>query len=118
MIRAVDFIGMDGYPYFQGATINDAARVFWESVGATKAAVQRVKPGTPVWVTETSWPVSGANFGAAVPSVANAQRYWKEVACGAFPQISTFWYAYQDYNANPSFGVIGRDQNPVHDLRC
>lgn len=109
---------MDGYPYFQGATIDDAPRVFWESVDATKAAVDRVKPGTPTWITETSWPVSGPNFGASVPSLQSAERYWKEVGCGATAQMNVFWYSYEDWNASPSFGIIGRDQNPVHDMGC
>jgi hypothetical protein len=48
--------------------------VFWQSVQATKNAVDRVSPGKWVWVTETGWPVSGANFGAGVASVKNARK--------------------------------------------
>jgi exo-beta-1,3-glucanase (GH17 family) len=62
------------YPYFQGSSIGDAANVFWKSVQDTKNAVDRVSPGKWVWVTETGWPVSGANFGAGVASVKNARK--------------------------------------------
>lgn len=53
VIRAADFIGMDGYPYFQGSSIEDAANVFWQSVDATRNAVNQISPGKWVWVTET-----------------------------------------------------------------
>ena len=133
VITACDFIGMDGvshsilvvpeciantsqYPYFQGAAIGDASDVFWQSVDATRTAVGKVSPGKWVWVTETGWPVSGPNDGAAVPSVKNAQTYWRSVACKAFTSVHIFWYAYQDYSASPSFGVFGSNGNAIYDL--
>ncbi|KAK5170347.1 uncharacterized protein LTR77_004934 [Saxophila tyrrhenica] len=112
VIAASDFLGMDGYPYFQNAAIADAASVFWDSVQAT----QNVAGGKPVWVTETGWPVSGPNSGAAVPSVANAKKYWNQVACQAFKEIPIFWYAYQDFGASPSFGIFGKGGKKIYDL--
>lgn len=49
VIDACDFLGMDGYPYFQNSAIGDASDVFWQSVTDTKNAAG----GKPVWVTET-----------------------------------------------------------------
>ena len=49
VVTACDFIGMDGYPYFQNSAIANAPSVFWDSVTATKNAAQ----GKPVWITET-----------------------------------------------------------------
>ena len=49
VVAACDFLGMDGYPYFQSAAIKDAASVFWQSVTDTTNAAQ----GKPVWITET-----------------------------------------------------------------
>lgn len=49
VVDACDFLGMDGYPYFQNAAIGDAAAVFWKSVEDTENASK----GKPVWVTET-----------------------------------------------------------------
>ncbi len=118
MILACDFVGMDGYPYWQGATPDQFRSVFWASVQATRDVVHRVKPGTWVWITETGQPVSGAPFGYSVPSVASAQSYWKEVACEAFRGAHVFWYAYQDWTSDPSFGVIGQDGQPIYDLSC
>ena len=118
VIKACDFVGTDGYPYFQAATESNGYNVFWDSVQNVRNVVNNVKPGTWVWITETGWPATGKNFGAAVPSVSNAQMYWKSVACAAFAQAHTFWYTLQDYTSNPSFGVVGADFKPLYDLSC
>ncbi|KAF1816483.1 glycoside hydrolase family 17 protein [Eremomyces bilateralis CBS 781.70] len=118
VIQASDFVAHQGYPYWQGADIANSASVYWASVQATRDVVNAVKPGTWVWMTETGWPVTGDDFGAAQASVWNAQEYWKQVACEAFNEGHTFWYAYQDYTSTPSFGVIGQDGNPLYDLTC
>lgn len=118
VIRACDFVGMDGYPYYQNANINDAYNVFWQSVQDTRNVVNRVKPGTWVWITETGWPVSGPTMGAAVASQSNAQQYWSQVACSAFKDAHTFWFDLQDYTSNPSFGLVDRDFNPVINMAC
>ena len=83
-----------------------------------KDAVNKVKPGISVWITESGWPVTGDKFGNSVPSKANAQAYWKSVACSAFENAHTFWYSYQDYKSNPSFGVIGSNGKAIYDLKC
>ena len=118
VIQACDFVGTDGYPYFQSSDISDASNVFWESIDNVRNTVNSVKPGTWVWIAESGWPVSGDNYGAAVPSVDNAKTYWSEVACSAFESVHTFWYAYQDYTESPSFGIIGSNGQPVYDLTC
>ncbi|KAK5136659.1 hypothetical protein LTR08_002312 [Meristemomyces frigidus] len=116
VITASDFIGLDSYPYFQNAAIGDAYNTFWDSVTATRNQVNAVSPGKWVWVTETGWPVSGPNYGAAVASVKNAQTYWRSVACATFQSTHVFWYAYQDYSASPSFGVFDESGNAIYDL--
>ena len=118
VITACDFIGMDGYPYFQDASINDGYNVFWKSVSDTSNAVARVKPGTPIWITETGWPVGGGALGAAMPSVNNARMYWESVACAAFAEKNTFMYTLQDYTSSPSFGVVDANFVPLFDLSC
>lgn len=114
VVTACDFIGMDGYPYFQNTAIGNAAAVFWQSVTDTKNAAQ----GKPVWVTETGWPISGPNSGAAVPSLANAKTYWNQVACKAFKEINIFWYVYMDWNQSPSFGVFGQGGKQLYDFNA
>jgi len=116
VITASDFIGLDSYPYFQNSAIGDASDTFWYSVTATRNQVNAVSPGKWVWITETGWPVSGPNYGAAVASVKNAQTYWRSVGCALFESTHTFWYAYQDYSASPSFGVFDQSGNAIYDL--
>ncbi|KAF2224212.1 putative glucan 1,3-beta-glucosidase, partial [Elsinoe ampelina] len=79
---ACDFVGLDGYPYFEGATIQRAAKVFMRSLRRTRSHTNAVKAGIPVWVTETGWPVSGETFaGKAVASVDNARKFWRKLVC-------------------------------------
>jgi exo-beta-1,3-glucanase (GH17 family) len=118
VIQACDFVGTDGYPYWQGAAVADGYNVFWESVQRVRDVVNTVKPGTWVWITETGWPVAGSNFGNSVPSRDNAQMFWKSVACAAFAQAHTFWYSLQDYTSSPSFGVVDANFNPLYSLAC
>ena len=118
VVRACDFIGTDGYPYFQDVAASDNYGTFWDSVQAVRDVVNSVHPGAWVWITESGEPVSGPTMGAAVASVANAQAYWKSVACSAFEQAHTFWYTLQDYTSSPSFGVVGADRKPLYDLSC
>jgi len=118
VIQACDFVGMDAYPYYQNANINDAYNVFWESVQNTRDVVNKVKPGTWVWITESGWPISGPTMGSAVASKSNAQQYWSQVACAAFSQAHTFWFDLQDYTSNPSFGVLDANFNPILNLAC
>lgn len=118
VIRACDFIGTDGYPYWQDGDISKGSEIFWKSVNDVRAVVNRVKPGAWVWITETGWPVSGPKRGAAAPSLANAKTYWKVVGCQAFREAHTFYYILQDYNASPSFGVVDANFKPLFDLSC
>lgn len=61
--------------------------------------------------------MSGSNFGAAVPSIGNARKYWREVFCKATSEINIFWYVYQDYSSNPSFGIFNSAGNAIYDLK-
>ena len=115
---ACDFVGMDGYPYFQGATVEQAPTVFWDSYWDTRGVVDVVSPGTWVWITETGHPVSGADFGNSHPSIENAQSYWKSVACSVFQQAHAFWFILSEWSSSPDFGVVGQDGMAYYDLSC
>lgn len=122
VIAAVDWLGFDGYPYFQTVnenSIDNAQSLFQQSVDATIAAAQ----GKEVWITETGWPVSGPQENQAVASTDNAKRYWDEVGCALFGKTNTWWFTLQDSaptTPSPSFGLVGSDLNsaPLFDLSC
>ncbi|PYH46377.1 GPI-anchored beta-1,3-endoglucanase EglC [Aspergillus saccharolyticus JOP 1030-1] len=123
VIEAVDWLGFDGYPFWQSTFengISNAKTLFDESVEKTKA----VAGSKEVWITETGWPVSGDNEGDAVASVANAKIYWDEVGCPLFGATNTWWYIQQDASSsvtpNPSFGIVGStlSTTALFDLSC
>jgi len=128
VIEAIDWLGVDEYPYFQNTesnSIDDAYTLFWAAYNATAGAAG----GKPVWITETGWPISGKTENLAIPSLANAKTFWDEVGCAsAFGKINTWWYVLQDAAPtapNPSFGLLGSSTSdstlgtqPLYDLSC
>ncbi|PHH64600.1 hypothetical protein CDD81_4211 [Ophiocordyceps australis] len=122
VIDALDWVGMDAYPYFEDTKPNSLAQgksLFESALEATRGAAG----GKDVWITETGWPVSGNMFGAAVPSRDNAKVYWDEVGCPRFGKVNIWWYTLQDGAPavpNPSFGIVGSQLGtaPLYDLSC
>lgn len=122
VINAVDFLGMDAYPYFQNTmsnAIESGNTLFFDAYHATVGAAG----GKPVWVTETGWPVSGPTENLAVASTTNAKVYWDQVGCSLFGRTNTWWYTLQDAyptTPSPSFGVVGTtlSTTPLYDLSC
>jgi glucan endo-1,3-beta-D-glucosidase len=128
VIEAIDWLGVDEYPYFQNTesnSIDDAYSLFWAAYNATFGAAG----GKPVWITETGWPVSGKTENLAIPSLANAKTFWDQIGCAsAFGKVNTWWYVLQDAaptTPNPSFGLLGSSTSdstlstsPLYDLSC
>ncbi|KAG9963120.1 glycoside hydrolase, partial [Aureobasidium melanogenum] len=117
VVAAVDFIGLDEYPYYENTesnSVSNANSLFFDKYNAVEA----VANGKPIWITETGWPTSGATENLAVPSVDNAETYWKSVACELLSRnIPTWWYILQD-SASPDFGVLQSGETPKYDLSC
>ncbi|KAF4970758.1 hypothetical protein FSARC_2271 [Fusarium sarcochroum] len=121
VLDAIDFIGVDEYPYYEndkGNSIENAGKLFSKAYDATVAAAG----GKPVWVTETGWPATGPDWDEAVPSVKNAQKYWRDVGCKKlFNKTPTFWYTLRDSNPdNKMKFAITKDLSttPLFDLSC
>ncbi|KAJ5081771.1 hypothetical protein NUU61_010035 [Penicillium alfredii] len=123
VVEKVDWLGFDGYPYFQGTmdnSIDDGKKLFDEAVAKTKSAAGKKE----VWITETGWPVGGKTVNKAVASKENAKRFWDEVGCPLFGNTNTWWYTLQDGQGesipNPSFGIVGNklSTTPLFDLSC
>ncbi|RBQ64567.1 hypothetical protein VDGD_09510 [Verticillium dahliae] len=80
VIDAVDFIGVNEFPYYEdkkGNSINNASHLFDRAYDT----IISIAGDKPVWVTETGWPASGPVWDEAVASVQNAKYYWNEVGC-------------------------------------
>jgi len=122
VIQAVDWVGVDAYPYYQTTmanSIDNGASLFFAAYDATVAAAA----GKPVWITETGWPVSGPTSGQAVASADNAKTFWDAVACKVLGNINTYWFTLQDSSPvtpSPSFGLVGSvlTTTPIYDLSC
>lgn len=121
VLDAIDFIGVDEYPYYEngkGNSIDNAAKLFDKAFDATVAAAG----GKPVWVTETGWPYKGPDWDEAKPSVKNAQKYWQEVGCKSlFNKVPTFWYNLRDSNPDNKmkFAITENlSTTPLFDLSC
>ncbi|EME41157.1 glycoside hydrolase family 17 protein [Dothistroma septosporum NZE10] len=119
LIEALDWVGVDAYPYFQTVnenSIDNAESLFFDALSATQGAAM----GKDVWVTETGWPVTGAKSGLATSGTQNAETYWKAVACKLLGKTNTFWYQLTDgsTSADPSFRVISPEGAPLYDLSC
>lgn len=116
VVAASDFLGMDAYPYFQTGyenSIENAGNLFFSAYDQVAAL------GKPVWVTETGWPVSGADMNLAHADVASAESFWQQVSCKLQGTVNTWWYILVDAGANPSFGVTGSlSTTPLYDLSC
>ncbi|ATY67306.1 GPI-anchored cell wall beta-1,3-endoglucanase [Cordyceps militaris] len=121
VIDAVDWVGVDEYPYYEndkGNNIKNAGKLFDKAYLATKAAVG----DKPVWVTETGWPVTGEKWDEAEPSAENAKYYWDEVGCRQlFGKTPTFWYNLRDSNPDNTMKfAITKDLSttPLFNLTC
>ncbi|KAJ5372840.1 Glycoside hydrolase superfamily [Penicillium concentricum] len=102
VVEAVDWLGFDGYPYYENTdpnSIDDAKALFNKGVEKTKA----IAGGKEVWITETGWPTSGATENLAVASIPNAKQYWDEVACPLLG-LRCHWFFHRHH--------------PLYDLSC
>ncbi|KAI1076169.1 glycoside hydrolase family 17 protein [Whalleya microplaca] len=125
VIQNVDWLGFDGYPYWEltkANSIGDAHERFYDGFNKTIA----LAGGKPVWVTETGWPVSGDQQNLAVASPENARIYWQDIACTLIASgINLWWYDLQESQygqASPDFGIYGAGDlgslSPSYDLSC
>ncbi|KAJ5210960.1 Glycoside hydrolase superfamily [Penicillium cf. griseofulvum] len=102
VVQAVDWLGFDGYPYYENTdpnSIDDAKALFNKGVEKTKS----IAGGKEVWITETGWPTAGATENLAVANIPNAKQYWDEVACPLLG-LRCHWFLHRHY--------------PLYDLSC
>jgi glucan endo-1,3-beta-D-glucosidase len=121
VIDAVDWVGVDEYPYYEdgkGNNIENSGYLFDRAFDAVEAAVG----GKPVWVTETGWPYIGQTWDKAEATVKNSQFFWQEVGCRKlFGKVPTFWYNLRDSNPDNEmkFAITENlSTTPRFDLTC
>lgn len=121
VIDAVDFIGVNEFPYYEegkGNDIKNSGKLF-DTAYDTVLAVAGDKP---VWLTETGWPYIGEDWGQAKATVQNAKYYWNEVGCRKlFGKTTAFWYTLRDSNPDNEmkFGITDNLSTKARfDLSC
>ena len=122
VINACDFLGHNGFPYFETTKPNNAIGVAKKNFQDGLAVTTNAAAGKPVWVTETGWPTKGAVSGQAVASVANAKSYWNQVGCSLlFGKRNAWWYTLYDANTaqtDISFAVVNAGAGSKFNLQC
>jgi glucan 1,3-beta-glucosidase len=110
--------------------MDNSTQTFFDDIMQALQHVQNVKNTTdiPFWVGETNWPTGGANYGNAVPSVANAAQYWKNAICGMLKWgVNTFVFEAFDESWKPDekdndverhWGVMYENGTAKYDLTC
>jgi len=120
VIDAVDVVLMNGFPYWEGATVAQGLDKLKEAIAKTKAHTG----AKPFVIGETGWPTYGPNFQNAVASKANLQTYWKAAGCYLISQrIPFFWFsAFNEPNKQSAieqnFGVGYSSRALFIDLKC
>jgi len=118
---ACDVVLMNGFPYWQGATVDQGLAKLKQAIWDTRKAVGYEKPFV---VGETGWPTKGPNFQAATATTANLQTYWKAAAC--WLQTTNYpWYWFSGFDEPNKVGEIEQnfgvaiDSQPLKiDLKC
>lgn len=120
VVDAVDFVGVDLYPYFEkdkGNAFDNVTNVFNYIFDEAKAGAG----DKPIWITETGYPVDGPNFGDAEASVENAMMYWQMFGCPTFGKTNVWWYNLRDSNPenDATFSITDElSATPRFNLTC
>jgi uncharacterized repeat protein (TIGR01451 family) len=88
VIAASDVVFANIYPYWDGISVNNAVC----ALAQRYEAVVNAAMGKPVVLSETGWPSGGNAVGAAVPSPANAAKYFQEFVSWARANAVRYFY--------------------------
>ena len=88
IIAACDEVWVNVYPFWESVSIDQAMSQIQSDYNQIKA----IAGGRKVVISETGWPSDGVAKGAAVPSLANAAKYFKDFVTWANSQSIEFYY--------------------------
>lgn len=90
LVEACDVLYVNCYPFWEKFSLEASIGLMRQMVARAQAVAQ----GKPVMISETGWPTSGANVGAAAPSPDNAAVYALEAfEWTAAEQIPLFYFS-------------------------
>ncbi len=131
LVKAVDYIGVQILPYWEGIPINHAVDAIFERIDELRAAY----PNKPIVVTEVGWPSRGKIIprrpyeglakaelnGEAVPSLVNQATFMREFLNRAKAEDITYyvmeafdqpWKASEEGAAGAFWGIYNADRKP------
>jgi glucan 1,3-beta-glucosidase len=119
VIRVADILYSNAFAYWQGQDINNASATFIDDIQQSLARVQSVRgslDGVEFAVGETGWPTGGDKYGSSVPSVENAEKFWKTGICAIRKWgLSVFAFeAFDEPQKPPSIGDNGEPKDETH----
>ncbi|KAH3688705.1 hypothetical protein WICPIJ_000305 [Wickerhamomyces pijperi] len=130
-IVAADMVFANAFSYWQGQTQDNATYSFFDDIMQALQTIQTAKGETDItfWVGETGWPTEGTAFENSVPSVQNAQNFWKDAVCairGWGVNVIVFEAFDEAWKPNTSgtsdvekhWGVWDSDYNLKYSLSC
>jgi glycosyl hydrolase family 17 len=88
LAKAVDFVTVHIYPFWQHAAIGSALTTFAKDY----ASVAKRFPGKAIVIGETGWPSGGRRQGRAVPSPTNQARYFRGFVTWASQHHVRYFY--------------------------
>ncbi len=121
LFGAVDQVYVHIYPFWNGVGIDRAVT----AMGEAYAQVKHNAGGKSVVIAETGWPSAGEPNGAAVPSAANAERYFREFTAWAkggqvpyfyFEAFDEAWKAQHEGERGAHWGLWDQNANPKYSL--
>lgn len=114
-MSSADVLLVNAFAYWQGAAIDGAVSVFEDDIAQAFARIRQAAGNRDVelWVGETGWPSEGTTYQAAVPSLKNAERFFKDGACKMVQGgTGTFYFEAFDEPWKPdSIGQDGSSAN-------
>ena len=117
LARAVDFIGLQVLPYWEGVPVDDAVDFVFGQV----SGLQRLFPDKPVRLTEVGWPSAGKARQTAEPSLINQALFLRRFLNAAqdrgidYNVIEAFdqpWKKTIEWSVGAHWGLWDADRNP------
>lgn len=104
LVAASDMVSVNIHPFFAGIAINNA----YSNLQQRYNVVKKSAGGRSVLITETGYPSAGAAIGAAVPSLANTEKYAQALSSSPLPYYFFEWQD-SDWKSNgieSNFGLL------------
>ena len=110
-----DLILANCYPFWEGCNIDQAPTYLQKMYETVKNSAN----GKEVIITETGWPDSGENLGAAMPSPENTMKYliasneWakqENIALFNFSSFDEPWKVHHEGEVGQSWGIWNKNE--------